>query len=118
MVFKYLSVSFRNVWPKWEPRYVFKPSSSGLACLQPQQPGRTLKLFAGASLVLQFGGKLVLIGEGMSATLNHQQDQVKKTRTWSRYLGLGVAQGSVGPVHEPTVQNGCEGLQQLQEVVE
>jgi hypothetical protein len=48
-------------------------------------------------------------------TLNHQQDQVKKTRTWSRYLGLGVAQGSVGPVHEPTVQNGCEGLQQLQE---
>jgi hypothetical protein len=28
---------------------------------------------------------------------------------------LGVAQGSVGPVHEPTVQNVCEGLQQLQE---
>jgi hypothetical protein len=51
----------------------------------------------------------------MSATLNHQQDQVKKTRI---YLGVGVAQGSVGPVHEPTVQNGCEGLQQLQEVVE
>jgi hypothetical protein len=99
----------RNGWPRCALRCVFKLSSSGLAYLLPWRLGRTWNLLDNASLELQLGGKLALIREGMLATLRHRhQAQAASPKTRSRYVGLGAAQGSDGPVHEPKDPTGCE----------
>ncbi|CAD6260028.1 unnamed protein product [Miscanthus lutarioriparius] len=69
----HLNKCCRSASPRWARRCAFKLSSSGPGCPLLWPPGKTWRPCSRDFLEHQLGGKLVLIGEGMSAAMYLQQ---------------------------------------------